>query len=173
MQANTLTRQTNRKFSRQHGRGGKRGKTAGRGTKGQNARSGRKFRPEMRDTIKKLPKLRGYKFNSAVTKPIAINLSQLHAFTKGETVNPKTLVEKNVLHLNLGRAPKTKILGVGEIKVSLTFENVYVSADAKTKIEAAGGKVLEMAKQPLKVKAVHEGPLTPKAVKAKKGKGTK
>jgi len=42
------------------GRGGKRGKTAGRGTKGQNARAGRKKRPELRDIIKKLPKRRGY-----------------------------------------------------------------------------------------------------------------
>ena len=99
MLINELKRQTSRKFSRQHGRGGKRGKTAGRGTKGQNARSGRKFRPEMRDTIKKLPKLRGYKFNSAVKKPVAINLSQLHAFVKGETVNPKTLVSALTLSI--------------------------------------------------------------------------
>ena len=41
------------------GRGGKRGKTSGRGTKGQNARAGRKKRPEMRDFIKRIPKLRG------------------------------------------------------------------------------------------------------------------
>lgn len=146
MQANTLTRHTERKFSRQHGRGGKRGKTAGRGTKGQNARAGRKFRPVMRDTIKKLPKLRGYKFNSTVIKPVAINLSQLHAFTKGEIVNPKTLVEKNVLNLVLGKLPKTKILGGGDVKVALTFEHVYVSNEAKAKIEKAGGKVVEMVK---------------------------
>lgn len=145
MQANTLKRQTPLKTSRQHGRGGKRGKTSGRGTKGQNARSGRKFRPEMRDTIKKLPKLRGYKFNSTVLKPIAINLSQLHAYKAGEIVNPTTLVEKKVLELSLGKMPKTKILANGDLTVALTFEHLYVSAEAKAKIEKAGGKVVEIA----------------------------
>jgi large subunit ribosomal protein L15 len=59
MQFHNLKRKTKNKKARQHGRGGKRGKTAGRGTKGQNARAGRKKRPELRDTIKRLPKLRG------------------------------------------------------------------------------------------------------------------
>lgn len=144
MQANTLKRQTARKFSRQHGRGGKRGKTAGRGTKGQNARAGRKFRPVMRDTIKKLPKLRGYKFASRTIKPVAINLSQLSNFAKGETVNPGSLVEKKVLELVLGKAPRVKILGTGEISAALNFDGVIVSAEAKAKIEKAGGKVAEI-----------------------------
>jgi large subunit ribosomal protein L15 len=152
MQANNLTRQTARKFSRQFGRGGKRGKTAGRGTKGQNARAGRKFRPVMRDTIKKLPKLRGYRFNSPNTKMVAINLADLKVFSKGETVNPKTLVEKNVLNLVLGKAPKAKILGNGEISNALTFENVFVSKEAKAKIEKAGGNIIEMAKPEVKAK---------------------
>lgn len=64
MQLHTLKRKTKNKKARQHGRGGTRGKTAGRGTKGQNARAGRKKRPEIRDTIKKLPKLRGRGVNS-------------------------------------------------------------------------------------------------------------
>ena len=59
MQFHNLQSKTKRKKSRQVGRGGTRGKTAGRGTKGQNARAGRKKRPELRDIIKKLPKLRG------------------------------------------------------------------------------------------------------------------
>jgi len=59
MQFHTLKRKNPNKKSRQVGRGGTRGKTAGRGTKGQNARSGRKKRPEIRDTIKRIPKLRG------------------------------------------------------------------------------------------------------------------
>jgi len=52
MQINTLKRKVANKASRQVARGGTRGKTAGKGTKGQNARSGRKKRPEIRDTIK-------------------------------------------------------------------------------------------------------------------------
>ena len=59
MQFHNLQAKTKRKFSRQVGRGGTRGKTAGRGTKGQNARAGHKKRPEMRDIIKPIPKLRG------------------------------------------------------------------------------------------------------------------
>jgi large subunit ribosomal protein L15 len=122
-------------------RGGKRGKTAGRGTKGQNARAGRKFRPVMRDTIKKLPKLRGYKFNSIQTKPVAINLVQLEKFEKGATVNPTTLVEKNILDMVLGKTPRVKILGTGEVKHALNFEGVIVSKEAKAKIEKAGGSM--------------------------------
>ncbi len=59
MQFHNLIAKTKRKYARQVGRGGTRGKTAGRGTKGQNARAGRKKRPELRDIIKRIPKLRG------------------------------------------------------------------------------------------------------------------
>jgi large subunit ribosomal protein L15 len=59
MQFHALKRKTANKKGKQVGRGGKRGKTAGRGTKGQNARAGRKKRPELRDFIKRVPKLRG------------------------------------------------------------------------------------------------------------------
>jgi large subunit ribosomal protein L15 len=59
MQFHTLKRKTANKKARQVGRGGTRGKTSGRGTKGQNARAGRKKRPELRDFIKRVPKLRG------------------------------------------------------------------------------------------------------------------
>ncbi|MEK7227594.1 MAG: hypothetical protein AAB641_01750 [Patescibacteria group bacterium] len=59
MQFHTLKSKTGRKYPKQVGRGGSRGKTSGRGTKGQNARAGRKKRPELRDFIKRVPKLRG------------------------------------------------------------------------------------------------------------------
>lgn len=59
MQFHSLKRKTPNRKSRAVGRGGKRGKTSGRGTKGQNARAGRKKRPELRDFIKRVPKLRG------------------------------------------------------------------------------------------------------------------
>ncbi|MBX4198928.1 uL15 family ribosomal protein [Candidatus Parcubacteria bacterium] len=64
MQSNTLQAKTKRTRSRQVGRGGTRGKTSGKGTKGQNARAGRKKRPELRDFIKRFPKLRGRGKNS-------------------------------------------------------------------------------------------------------------
>lgn len=59
MQFHTLKSNTKRKKAKQVGRGGTRGKTSGRGTKGQNARAGRKKRPEWRDVVKKIHKLRG------------------------------------------------------------------------------------------------------------------
>ena len=64
MQFHSLKRKTPNKKSKQVGRGGTRGKTSGRGTKGQNARAGRKKRPELRDFIKRVPKLRGRGKNS-------------------------------------------------------------------------------------------------------------
>lgn len=64
MQIHTLKRKNKNKKDRIIGRGGKHAKTAGRGGKGQTARAGNKRRPELRDIIKKLPKLRGYRFNS-------------------------------------------------------------------------------------------------------------
>ncbi len=67
MQSNTLKPQHSRITSPRVGRGGKRGKTSGRGTKGQNARAGHKKRPEMRDLIKKIPKLRGHGKNRSRT----------------------------------------------------------------------------------------------------------
>ncbi|KKQ86528.1 MAG: 50S ribosomal protein L15 [Parcubacteria group bacterium GW2011_GWF2_38_8] len=64
MQINNLKREHKNKKDRLVGRGGKHAKTSGRGGKGQTARAGNKRRPELRDIIKKLPKRRGYKFNS-------------------------------------------------------------------------------------------------------------
>jgi len=59
MQIHNIKKNKSNRKAKAVGRGGKRGKTSGKGTKGQNARSGKKRRPEMRDFIKKFPKLRG------------------------------------------------------------------------------------------------------------------
>lgn len=64
MQLHQLKRTHKNKKDRMVGRGGKHAKTSGRGGKGQTARAGNKRRPELRDIIKKLPKHRGYAFNS-------------------------------------------------------------------------------------------------------------
>lgn len=144
MQSNTLKAKTKRKTSQQVGRGGTRGKTAGRGTKGQNARAGRKKRPELRDFIKRFPKLRGRgvsPFKSFVIKPIAVNLSNLESYKAGETVSLATLKEKKLIDLKSGLASSVKILGTGDITKALVFEGVTVSASAKDKIEKAGGTI--------------------------------
>lgn len=144
MQTHNLKRKTPNKTSAQVGRGGKRGKTSGRGGKGQTARAGAKVRPEIRDIIKRLPKLRGRGKNSFLsiqTKPIALNLSHLSVFKAGEKVTPKTLVDKGVTQMYKGRYPSVKILSNGEISTKLTISDCDVSTSAKEKIEAAGGNV--------------------------------
>ena len=81
MELHTLTRTKSNATSRRVGRGGKRGKTSGRGGKGQTARAGNKRRPELRDIIKKLPKNRGYQFKS-IQKIFVLGKDKLIA--KGE-----------------------------------------------------------------------------------------
>lgn len=143
MQLHNLKAKTKRKTSNQIGRGGKRGKTSGRGTKGQKARAGHKIRPELRDYIKKLPKLRGHGKNtnlSIQTKPVIINLGALESVYKsGENVTQTTLIQKGLLSTSKGRNPSVKILSNGEISIKLNFKNCTVSEGAKALIEKAGG----------------------------------
>ena len=130
------------------GRGGKRGKTSGRGTKGQNARAGHKKRPELRDIIKKLPKRRGYGKNRARTvwgarpRPIEVTLRQLEsAFASGEAVNPKILAEKRVFRASHGAAPVVKIIATGDLTKKLTISGCKISSGAKVAVEKVGGSV--------------------------------
>jgi large subunit ribosomal protein L15 len=144
MQLNELKSRTKRDGSKRVGRGrasGK-GKTSGRGTKGQNARAGHKKRPDVREKLKKLPKLRGYKFASFREKPAVINLSTLEAaFGAGETINPTVLVERGLISVRRGKTAKVKILGDGELSKKFTFAGCLVSGAARSKIEQAGGTI--------------------------------
>ncbi len=143
MQTHNLKRKVQNKKSVQVGRGSKRGKTSGRGGKGQTARAGHKARPEMRDIIKRLPKLRGYAFNTIQTKPKNVSIAALEiAFNSGDKVTPLKLVEAGVISTYKGRIPAVKILSDGEITKKLTIVDCKISAAAKEKIEKAGGKVL-------------------------------
>ncbi|KKQ77703.1 MAG: hypothetical protein A3A96_03745 [Candidatus Zambryskibacteria bacterium RIFCSPLOWO2_01_FULL_39_39] len=114
MQFHNLKKNTKNRKAKQVGRGGTRGKTSGRGTKGQNARSGRKKRPEMRDIIKRLPKLRGRGKNflkSRLEKALPINISRVKShFKEGEEINAKTLLAKGLIKTRNGKLPKIKIL---------------------------------------------------------------
>lgn len=141
MQLNSLKREHPNKKARSVGRGGTRGKTSGRGTKGQTSRAGNKRRPEIRDIIKKLPKLRGYRFNSHSAKPAVINLSDLNIFTDGATIDSKSLHEKGLIRKVGGNLPDVKILGNGELKVKLEIVNCTISSNARLKIEKAGGVI--------------------------------
>lgn len=148
MQLHELKPATPRKNAKRVGRGGKRGKTSGKGHKGQKARAGNSTRPEMRDIIKKLPKLRGHGKNRADTvvaekvRPVAVNITALEThFSAGDAVNPKSLVAAGVVRAVRKKAPSVKILGTGELSKKLTVTECEVSKTAKEKIEKAGGSV--------------------------------
>ncbi len=145
MQIHNLIPRTKNKKSQQVGRGGKRGKTSGRGMKGQKARSGRKIRPEMRDIIKKLPKLRG-RGKSALTSiqenAFVVNVGTLNeVFNAGDAISPATLSAKGLVKSFKSRDISVKILGNGELSKKLTFSGVAFSKEAKAKIEKAGGTI--------------------------------
>ena len=121
------------------GAGSGNGKTAGKGHKGQNARSGGGVRPGFEGgqipLYRKLPK-RGF-YNQFSTKYAIVNVGALNAFEDGATVNLAALMEKGIIRKAYDGL---KVLGNGEITKKLTVEATVFSATAKEKIEAAGGK---------------------------------
>ena len=146
MQLHSLTPRTKRRTPAPVGRGGKRGKTSGRGGKGQTARAGHKVRPEVRDFIKKLPKLRGHGKNRSRTvrtnriAATAVNLAALEAaYAAGETVSPTSLLAKGLVRRTKGRAPEVKILGTGTLTKALVVKNCTLSTAARAAILAVGG----------------------------------
>ncbi|KKW44551.1 hypothetical protein A3J11_00780 [Candidatus Kaiserbacteria bacterium RIFCSPLOWO2_02_FULL_55_12] len=148
MQLHTLSPRTKNKKNPPVGRGGKRGKTSGRGGKGQTARAGHKIRPEVRDLIKKLPKRRGHGKNRARTVrtnriPVsAVNLSALEAaYQAGETVSPATLLAKGLVRRAKGRAPSVKILGTNALSKDFVITGCMLSASARAALIAAGGTI--------------------------------
>ncbi|MBQ2736503.1 MAG: 50S ribosomal protein L15 [Clostridia bacterium] len=121
------------------GAGSGNGKTAGKGHKGQNARSGGGVRPGFEGgqlpLYRKLPK-RG--FNNKFAKEYAtVNVSALNGFENGATVTLETLVACGIVRKELDGL---KVLGNGELTKQLTVEAKIFTASAKEKIEAAGGK---------------------------------
>lgn len=153
---NLITRTAERAKKARVGRGGKRGKTAGRGTKGQSARAGNKKRPELRDIIKKLPKRRGYGKNRARSvvnsrpQSVAISLGRLDAlFAAGAEVTSAALYDLGVIGGRGSSRPSVKIVSgglsaqAGKLAKKLTVKGVSVSAAARATIEQAGGSVLE------------------------------
>jgi len=124
------------------GTGSGKGKTAGRGTKGQNSRSGGGVRPTFEGgqlpLVKRLPKLRGFTNRFKVTYN-PVNLDSIERlFEAGAEVNPESMALVGLLR---GINEPVVILGRGELAIAVTVKAHRVSAGAKTKIEAAGGSV--------------------------------
>lgn len=148
MQLNTISPRTKKERPEPVGRGGKRGKTSGRGGKGQTARAGHHIRPEVRDLIKKIPKLRGHGKNRSRTvrgnqiPTSAVNLATLDAtYQVGETVTPASLVTRGVVRRAKGRAPVVKILGTGTITKALVIKGCTLSETARVALTAVGGTI--------------------------------
>lgn len=116
------------------------GRNAGKGEKGQNARSGGGVRPGFEGgqmpLYRRLPK-RGFT-NIFAKRFEAINVDRLNIFENGTVVTPELLVEKGVI----GKIyDGVKILGNGDLEKNLTVKATKFSKSAAEKIEAAGGKV--------------------------------
>lgn len=130
---------TAKAYRKGRGAGSGNGKTAGRGHKGQWARSGGGvrvgFEGGQMPLVRRLPK-RG--FNNIFAKPLeAVNVSVLEKFEDGAVVSAQALLEKGILSkCEYG----VKILGSGNLTKKLTVQASAFSASAKAKIEAAGGK---------------------------------
>ena len=126
-------------FRRGRGHGSGNGKTAGKGQKGQKARSGGGvrlgFEGGQMPLFRRLPK-RGFK-NINTKNIIAINVSELERFENGTEVTVDTLLENGVISKT---GDGVKILGNGELTKKLDVKVNAFSASAKEKIEALGGK---------------------------------
>ena len=131
---------TKKAYRKGRGAGSGNGKTAGRGHKGQWARSGGGVRPGFEGgqmpLARRLPK-RGFT-NIFGTTYASVNVSALERFENGTEVTTELLLETGIISKALDGV---KILGDGELTKNLTVKAAAVSASAKEKIEKAGGKV--------------------------------
>ena len=126
-------------FRRGRGTGSGNGKTAGKGHKGQNARSGGGVRPGFEGgqlpLYRRLPK-RGF-YNQFGKTYAIVNLEKLDRFEDGAVVDMAALLESGIVS---AVCDGIKVLGRGELTKKLTVKATVFSATAKEKIEAAGGK---------------------------------
>jgi len=143
MQLHQLKKNSTFKPKKRVGRGGKKGTYCGAGGKGQKGRSGARFKPIVREWLKKYPKLRGYNFGTK-TEVSVINLSELEAlFESSAVINPSALVAKRAIRRVDGKIPTIKILGRGEVSKTFTIEDCIVSEKAKEKLVKTGSTIKE------------------------------
>ena len=144
MQLDSLIKTTQRGKKRLgQGHGSGRVKTSGRGTKGQNARSSRalSFEGGALPIIKRLPFRRGKGRNKVFKKkPMVVNVSALALLNKDSVVDIDALIKNRIVKEDDAKMYGVKILGDGELNVSLIVK-LSVSKGARKKIEKAGGKI--------------------------------
>ena len=126
-------------FRKGRGAGSGNGKTAGKGHKGQNARSGGGVRPGFEGgqlpLYRKLPK-RGFNNYRFAVKYAVVNVQDLNKFNDGDVVDCEALLNSRVINKCFDGI---KVLGEGELTKKLTVKASVFSASAKEKIEAVGG----------------------------------
>jgi len=135
-----ITKKSKRRLGQGHGTG--RGKTAGRGTKGQKSRGkiSLSFEGGAQPLIKRLPFRRGKGRNKSFrVKPYVLNLDKLNLLKKNSIVDIGLLIKEGLVPKD-AKKDGVKILGEGKLSVTLTV-NVPTSKSAREKIETAGGKV--------------------------------
>ena len=142
---NDLTKLKTKKIRVGRGIGSGKGKTSGRGVKGQKSRSGvaiKSFEGGQMPLYRRLPK-RG--FNAIHKKEIGLlNLSDIQAFIQSKKINPSDKIDLELLKkLNIlkKKYKKLKVLGNGDVKEKLNIEVNYLSNSAKTKLEKLGSNI--------------------------------
>jgi large subunit ribosomal protein L15 len=130
------------------GDGSGRGTFSGKGCKGQKARAGCNMRPGFEGgqlpIIKRLPRKRGFT-NIFRTEFAAVNLESFKVFESGDKVTAEKMVEAGIIK---SKKQPVKVLAGGELNCPLTVQANGFSAAAKAKIEAAGGKAVEVGFEP-------------------------
>ncbi len=151
MKLNTLVKTNLQKMRVGRGIGSGKGKTSGRGVKGQKSRSGvaiKSFEGGQMPLYRRLPK-RGFKSQKKKDTAI-INLSDIEAFLKSKKIKTedeitiKYLIDKKIIQK---KYEKLKVLGTGDIKGKLKVKTDFISSSAKAKIEKAGGSVVVLNKK--------------------------
>ena len=148
----TLTRPSNLQRKKRIGRGGDRGKTSGKGHKGQKSRAGRKIRPHIRDEIQRIPKRRGYSKKRSrtvwVERPKAQTLTLKRFVSFCDTVDcskpitPKTLIDAGICKKEKGKIPRVKIIGFADsVPKKIILKKIIATPKAKEAIVGAGGSV--------------------------------
>jgi len=155
---NTTGKVTTKKIRVGRGIGSGKGKTSGRGMKGQKSRSGvaiKSFEGGQMPLYRRLPK-RG--FNSIRKINVAkINLDKIQSFIDQKKINPNDKINSELLKklkIINKNSQKLKILGNGEIKVKINIEADLISKSAKKKLEKVGG-LIQIKKNNIKIWVVH------------------
>lgn len=155
------------------GAGSGRGKTAGRGTKGQKARgklsiTHAHYEGGQRPLFKRLPYRRGKGNPKISRKPLVVNLKAINIIPKSENISLATLIKYNVVDAGDAKTYGVKILGDGKLEHAYSFVDLKTSKSAAEKIQKSGGKILNDQKSNNKQKL--NSAINPvKSIKKKEG----